>query len=516
MTPLQRGASSGETRLALVIGGLLAAVLCAFKLMYYRNLSYTGDLFLGTQLATSWLQGDFLVDHCFGRHLSIHTYLLFPLLAVFALPLGPAGLLVAMSVGYGASFVAGVRILRLFQVPACAAFLGAAALSLMPLSLHVYQDVVFGFHLETLIPSLGLWLAYFLLRRSWPGAMALTVALLSLKEETPLVIGAIAAAVVAEDLLRAVRIGSGNGRRKAPAAFDPVSLRSPESSGSDRRVLGALNWPALITGFAAVVALPFLLHVIQAHPANGYSPGSFERIRPVGVGAIRSAESLVEYFSHHIRGWLRSIQVSDWLTLAFAGTFGLIVLRPHLLLLGLVTSLVSWLLQDDLLWAPRLAPSFTFYEVAALLGMAAAWRAVGEGRALTRLWSGGVVAGATWLVIVVLSVACQFFRCPRTAELYRVHPRYEIDAANRDQATDLFAFYVANHRSGEPTAASPFLFRYVPYRDLYWLDRLGGQPRPLWILLDRQQGPAWSPDARYRLIGQTERFALYCAVDRPG
>ena len=53
----------------------------------------------------------------------------------------------------------------------------------MPLSLHTYLDQDYGFHLELLVPALALWLAYFLVRRHWGGALALAGTLLLVKED---------------------------------------------------------------------------------------------------------------------------------------------------------------------------------------------------------------------------------------------------------------------------------------------------------------------------------------------
>ena len=147
------------------------AWLLAYKLQCYYALDYTSDIFVFVQLATSWLKGRFLFDNYYGDHRSIHTYFLAPLLALFVKPFGAPGLLIALAAAFSAGFAAAARILRLAGVPLPWAMVGGLLVSFMPLSVHHYQDETYGFHLELLMPAFGLWLGYFLLRRSWWGSL---------------------------------------------------------------------------------------------------------------------------------------------------------------------------------------------------------------------------------------------------------------------------------------------------------------------------------------------------------
>jgi hypothetical protein len=159
---------------------------------------------------------------------------------------------------------------------------------------------------------------------------------------------------------------------------------------------------------------------------------------------------------------------------------GLVLLRPHALLIGLPLTLVAWLMQDRISWVVRFAPSLAWAWCCALLGFAALWRFVTREprprQARVALVAFALVAPAS----AVLAVPAQ----PGSFDVYTFSPRSPYSPALRAQADELFARYRREAAPDEPTAASPFLFRYVHDRDLYWLEMLEGWPRPRWILAD--------------------------------
>lgn len=305
---------------------LLAAWMLVFKLRAYYGLAYTSDLFQFAQLATTWLDGRFLQDNCYGDHLSSHTYFFVPLLALFVVPLGVPGLLVALSLAYGAGFAGLVSILRLQAIPFTAAFTAGAALTVMPLTVHVYEDTIYGFHVDLLLPALGIWLAYFLLRRNWRWAIPIAVAMIAVKEEATIVTAAIASAILAEHLIPLFGVLPGGAR-----AFGRAALQQ-------------INWTAVIVIFMAVVSLPFLIQVLHSHTPVGYSIGSFQRLRPVDGDQVTDPLSLASYLNYNSSVWLGSATSRQWLLLAGFTTFGMILLRPHLLAIGIVTSVTAWLM----------------------------------------------------------------------------------------------------------------------------------------------------------------------------
>ena len=466
----------------------LGAWLFAYKLRSFLGLAYTSDLFQFSQLATSWLRGHFLVDNCYGDHLSIHTYFFCPLLAAVVVPFGPAGLLLLLGIALGAQMVGLFKILRHLQLPVPAAAGGAALVSAMPFSLHVYQDIIYGFHVELLVPVLGIWLAYFLLRRSWPGALLTALVLIGVKEEEPLIAGSIATMVIAEDFLRTMLDRTAPKRRRWRAGF---------------------NLPAFAVLVLALAAIPVRRHVSRTHAPQGYSPGSFGRIRTIDGSSIDQEMGVVAYLLDNGVAWLKSAQVVKWLGLVLGCTFGLILLRPHFLLFGVGTTLISWLVQDDLFWSPRLAPPLAFIEVAAILGLAAAFHgATGKNNQAGR--PRRVLGGLTLLVAIAAGLVWQFRQVPATASVYLQSPPQAVSAEARRQADELFTQYRQARRPGEAVIASTHLFRYADYRSLFWMDRLAGRPTPVWVLWEYDESPAGGARRDgYRLVGQAGRFALF-------
>ena len=125
---------------------------------------------------------------------------------------------------------------------------------------------------------------------------------------------------------------------------------------------------------SAIAALPVLLYVLQLQPVGGYSNGSFARAAFKSEHPVNSVTSLAIYIVRMVPDWIGSPQADLWLKAALALTAGTVLLRPHFLLVGFVTSAVAWLMHDDLLWASRLAPSLAYFQVAAALTFAAAHR----------------------------------------------------------------------------------------------------------------------------------------------
>jgi len=477
-----------ETLLILIFSILIFLWALFYKLINYRDLAYTSDLFQFAQLATSWLKGHFLEDNCYGNHLSIHTYFLSPALSIFVLPFGPAGLLLVLALAMASAFIAFAKILRLFAVPIGLACIGSAVTILMPLSVHIYQDTPYGFHIELLMPAVGLWLTYFLLIRQWTGTLLCAIILLSMKEEAPLLVAAIAAVILVEDFFR---------------------KKFESSKVSWKSCFGSINRPALVVIGLALLALPIFIYILQNQPVTGYSPGNFKRISFKDNYPVNNVTSLVAYVCIMCKDWLRSEQMQQWLSVSFAITCGTIILRPQFLFLGLVTSVVAWLMQDDLMWAPRLAPSLAFFQVTAAIGFASAYSFLTTGSAARPRKQLLIFAGgATVLTLFIAIWECGL--AEHSTEFYRMQSSSEIKPDDRKRADKLYAVYEKSRLPGEPTIASTFLFRYVAYQDLFWEVRLNGRPKPIWVLLDQGEGHTnvakyWD----YKLYAQDGRFALF-------
>lgn len=455
--PLSRGEAVGLFALAAAAG----LWVFAFQLQRFLGLGTTSDLYVWTQLATSWIRGDFLHDNFYGNHLAIHTYLFGPVLGLLAWPFGAVGLFVFLGQAAAAHLIALTRILRLFGVGGWTALGYALAATLMPLSVHVYQDNLYGFHVELLQPAVALWLAYFLLRRRWAWSVALALVLISFKEDAPLLVILVAAVVVTEDFIRS--LGGERHRR--------------------------WNAPALTVILLGLLAVPVLLFIIKSQQVGGEAV-NLARLKPVGAGGISNHAELYAYVFSHAATWLRSVTVAEWMGISLAATFGLVVLRPHLLAVGLPTTLVAWLMQDSVFWAPRFAPALVIFQLAGVLAFASLHRLMARSRA--RRSGGSILSG----VLAVLGVAAvgwglhaQWQAMPTARDFYRMTPPSPVSAADREKADQLFALYRREGRREDPVVASQYLFRYAHDRNLFWPHTMAQRPKPVWILWDTQDVP---------------------------
>lgn len=468
-----------ETLLALAGALLVSSFLLTYKLRSFYGLGTTSDLYSETQMATSWIGGRFLYENLYGDELSIHTYFFLPVLAVFALPLGAVGLLVALSMAGGASFLASFKILRLLGVPRLVAWLFAIVLFAAPLSLHFYADDPYAFHVELLAPALALWLAYFALSRNWVGTILTTVAVISIKEDAPLIVAIVGAIIICEDLLRSF------GSREKP--------RSP------------VNWQAMTAMLCALAAVPALLLILKLHPAQGYSPGSFARIKPSGNVVITGLPSLLGYFAANYDTWLGSYQVASWRSLILPATLFLAVLRPHLVPIGIAFTVVSWLMQDSPLWPPRIYGLFTFFQILQLLAFSSAWAIL---RAASQSGTPGRVVAAVLLALscagIIRGFHGQFAATPDAASMYALSPKLHYSNEDRTRADSLFSVYMREGRSDESVAASPYLLRYAHRSNPYWISWMTVEP--VWILCDE---PYPADPLKYELKGRDGRFYLY-------
>lgn len=468
---------------ALTIAGVIAAALFAYKLTAFFRLRYTSDLFESVQLATGWLDGKpLLVDNCFDDQLNTHTYFLLLPLGFLARPFGAPGLLFVLSVSAGVVVFFAVRILRTLGVAAPVAIVFALLLILSPYAIAFYDSAPYGFNIELLAPALSLFLVFALLQRRMVLSLVAALLLICIKEEAPVLVGLLGLSVFVEDLL---------GRR-------------------DRR----LNRPAMATMILAAVAFPLLLHIIKSHPTTGYAAGSFGRLLTARNAGVDSSDSLARFVFDHRDEWLASDTVAKWRRSVEAASFGLSWLRPHLFVLGLPLSLVAWLMRDDLLWAPRFAFTLSFSWCLSLLGFASLWRLVSrlpESGAAWRLAARALVA-LGWLSLAESLFSDQLTDVPIARSVYRSEYVFGYTPSEWGQADHLFAIYRARSRRDEPAAASPYLFRYVHDRNLLWLDRLNGHPRPHWILADgtyRGAGAYGLMSSDYELVSRAGQFALY-------
>jgi hypothetical protein len=482
--------SSGFDVFSLASALLVFSWLFAYQIKCFLGLGTTSDLYIFEQLSKTWLQGRFFVDNCYGSVLAIHTYFLVPILALFTVPLGAIGLLLASSLAAAMGMLAMKKIAELLLVPAPIALIWALIATAMPLSIQVYQDRIYGFHLEILEPAMALWLTYFLLRRNACGTTVLALMLFSTKEDVPLLVAAVCASVFCEDFLRGLR----------PLQSTPSGLRSR-----------GVNYLALAGFVAAAVILPTLLYFLKLHYVPGSSQANFRRMKLSEDGNVSGYGSLLYYVISNLGDWLYANGTLEWLALCLAGTFWLIYLRPHFLAFGVVTTLTAWIMQDGSgLWAPRLAPGVGIFQISGSIALGSAYYWYGRAASWSR--------SRIFLPLIALSGALfllsegfkyQIQTLPLVREVYTLNPELKIGAGDRAKADALFAIYRKLGKASEPAIASPLLFRYAHDRNLFWFDRLEGRPRPVWILWDYGEPDPVPKLALYDCLGKNGRFALY-------
>ncbi len=478
----------------VMVAAMAGVWIFAHKMQCFLGLETTSDLYSEMQQTTTWLLGRMYEDNCFGNILKMHTYFLSPLLGVLTLPFGAVGLFIALGLAVALEIGALVRIQRVLGLPPVVALFFGLAVTVMPLAVHVYQDSIYGFHLELLEPALALWFAYYLLRRQWLGSITLALVLILLKEDAPLLVVTVAAMVLSEDFIRS--LGHQRGQR--------------------------WNLPAASLMLLAVLAVPVLLHFLKVQQGGGAAT-NLARLHPEGSPEISSNGALFSFAVNHLGTWMKSRTVTEWLGLALPATFGLILLRPHFLVAGVLTTAIAWLVQESVLWSPRFVQSLAFFQLTGCLAFASVYQLCRDSWVRSR--RSRVVTGGVILLVGfggLYGVLKQWQAVPRTTEVYRLRPTLVINRADRMRADRLYDKYRRESRQSEPVIASPYLFRYAHDRNLLWYNHLKDQPKAEWILWDKKGGTplstlvaflrtdAGSDLSDYELRGQeADRFLLF-------
>jgi uncharacterized membrane protein len=439
---------------ALALGVFTAVWVFALKLKTFYDLGYSGDLFVETQLARSWLEGQGLLqDNWSGNFLAIHTYFLLLPLGLIAKPFGAPGLLFVLAASVGVTYFWATRILRLLGVDGRVALIAGGALLISPISVAFYQEAGWGFYVETLALSLCLILFYFLLQQRMIASIVAAIAVISVKEDAP-----IAAAMV------------------AIVAGVETWLSSPGKTARCR-----FNWSAAITLILSVAAIPVLVAISSAQVPTMYARHSLDRLGVVAPGSLSSPGALFVFVTSNVANWLGSNVVRQWLWVMIIGTFGTILLRPYYLVVGVPTTVVAWLMnRNDLLWAPRFAPTEALLWCVTLVGFASIVRTVSD----CSKWMQTALL-TTAIAIAALSTCAQVALVPwfvRGAYLLRSTSLYS--PSERQQADAVFGRYRREAKPEEPVVASFFLLRYAHDRNLFWLTQLRNRPAPVWILGD--------------------------------
>jgi hypothetical protein len=472
---------------ALALALFITVWVFTLKLKTFHDLGYSGGLFVSVQAARSWLEGRGLLnDNCYGNMLAIHAYFLLLALGLIAKPFGAPGLLFVLATAVGATYFYAVRVLRLLSAAGPVALIAAGAMLASPLSIAFYQEAGQGFYVELLAPALCMVLLYFLLEQRMITSIVTAIAVISVKEDAT-----IAAAMV------------------AMVAGVETWLSSTEKPARCR-----FNWSAAITLILSVSAIPVLVAICSAQSTTIYARHSLDRLGVVAPGSLSSPGALFGFVASNIAHWLGSSVVRQWLWIMLVGSFGAILLRPYYLVVGVPTTVVAWLMnQNDFRLAYRFFPTQVLLWCVTLVGFASIARAVptcSKGMRTAVL--------TTAIVIAALAASAQLAIVPwfvRGAYLLRSTSLYS--PQERKQADAVFARYRREGKPEEPVVASAFLFRYAHDRNLFWLNRLHGRPAPIWIL-----GDSADPYTPYRISPDTIsaesgiRLEDYVLVDRRG
>jgi hypothetical protein len=211
-----------------------------------------------------------------------------------------------------------------------------------------------------------------------------------------------------------------------------------------------------------------------------YARHSVDRLGIVAPGSLSSPGTLFVFVVSNITCWLGSSVVRQWLWVMIVGSFGTIFLRPYYLVVGVLTTVVAWLMnRNDLLWAPRFFPTEALLWCVTLIGLASIARAV----PCCSKWTRAAMVAVT-IAIAAFSASAQLALVPSAPSAYLLRSGSFYSPQERQEADAVFAHYRRKGKPQEPVIASTFLFRYAHDRNLFWLDRLHGRPAPIWILGD--------------------------------
>ena len=329
-------------------------------------------------------------------------------------------------------------------------------------------------------------LFYFLLRQRTITSIVTALAIFSVKEDAP-----IAAALVA--IIAGVE----------------TWISSPGKSAHYR-----FNWPSAIILVLSILAIPLLLAISWLQSPTIYARHSLDRLGVVAPGTLSSPGALFVFVASNIAHWLGSGVVRQWLWVIVVGTFGTILLRPYYLVVGVVTTVVAWLVnRNDLMWAPRFFSAEALIWCVTLVGFASIARTVSNssGRkrtaVLTTATAIAALAATAQLALVPWFARRAYFLC--STSLY--------SSSDQRQADALFGRYRRESKPRESVIASSMLFRYAHDRNLFWLNRLRGRPVPIWIL-----GDSADPYVPFRISTDTInaesgiRLEDYRLLDRRG
>lgn len=164
----------------LPFAGILCLCIIKYRLLYSGY--YQSDIYLLYQAAGDWLTDKPLyTENTYGNLMGLHTYYLLPLLALFTKPAGVYGLVLAQALLYLAAVIAWIRAVPPRQGPGISLVL--TLLLCGPLGFYIFDDPVYGWHVENLLLPLTILAAAALYRERTVAAWILLLCMALLRED---------------------------------------------------------------------------------------------------------------------------------------------------------------------------------------------------------------------------------------------------------------------------------------------------------------------------------------------
>jgi hypothetical protein len=186
-----------------------------------------------------------------------------------------------------------------------------------------------------------------------------------------------------------------------------------------------------------------LLAISLSQAPTTYARHSVDRVDIVAPGSLSSTEAVFGFVASHITHWLESSVVRQWLWVMLVGSFGIILLRPWFLVVGIPTTVVAWMKnRNDLLWAPRFFPTEALLWCITLVGFALIMRII----PYCNKWTRAAVLAVT-IAIAAFSASAQLALVPPAHSAYLLRSGSFYSPQQRQEADAVFARY---RREGKP------------------------------------------------------------------
>jgi len=197
-----------------------------------------------------------------------------------------------------------------------------------------------------------------------------------------------------------------------------AKLRAPASTGLPQVTLlfVGLRDPSLTRDFLVTIATVYARHSVNRLV-------SWRR-------SYQSPGRLFVFVASNVTRWLASsVFVRQWLWIMIVGSFGTVLLRPYYLVVGVLTTLVAWLMdRNDLLWTPRFFSTEAFAlvcHVGSLASIARAAHYCSKWARTAAVTAAIAITGLSMVAQVALVPHVYWAYLPRAASIYSPQERQQ-------------------------------------------------------------------------------------------